>query len=116
HRTSERYAGSAEQLVDALHVSWTSTPLLPKRISQKAAPYFTETLMRATLIALRTLFVLPILHQVIHHPRVRQRRGVAERAVVVLGDLAQDAAHDFARARLGQPRRELDQVGLRDRA
>jgi hypothetical protein len=39
-----------------------------------------------------------------------------KRAEIVLGDLAQDAAHDLAGAGLGQARRPLDQVGLGDRA
>src|SRR5437660_4620569 len=60
--------------------------------------------------------VLPVLHQVIDHAGISERRGVAERAVIVLGDLAQDAAHDLARAGLGQPGRELDEVGRGDRA
>src|SRR5262245_42119409 len=60
--------------------------------------------------------VLPILHQVIHHRRVGQRRGIAERAVFVLGDLAQDAAHDLAGAGLRQAGGELDEIRRGDRA
>src|SRR5262249_15628688 len=37
-------------------------------------------------------------------------------AIVVLGNLAQDAAHDLARAGLGQAGRPLDQIGAGDRA
>jgi hypothetical protein len=52
--------------------------------------------------------------------RVRQRReraGVPEAVDLVLGDLAQDAAHDLARAGLRQARRPLDDVSdLGDRA
>jgi hypothetical protein len=43
--------------------------------------------------------------------RFGQRRGVAQRAEIVLGDLAQDAAHDLAGAGLRQARRPLDQSG-----
>src|SRR5690606_20417022 len=38
--------------------------------------------------------------EVVDHRRVGQRRGVPQRAEVVLGDLAQNAAHDLARAGL----------------
>jgi hypothetical protein len=51
------------------------------------------------------LIVLPVLDQVIDDARIGQRRGVAQREEIVLGDLAQDAAHDLARAGLGQARR-----------
>src|SRR5829696_4375580 len=60
--------------------------------------------------------VLPIAHQIIHHRWVGQGRGVAEIAILVLSDLAQDAAHYLARACLRQARCELDEVGLRDGA
>ena len=46
------------------------------------------------------LDLLDALLQLRHHGRVAQRRHVAERAA--LGDVAQQAAHDLARARLGQ--------------
>jgi len=54
--------------------------------------------------------VLPVFDQVIDNFRLCQRRGVAEIIKAVLGDLAQDAAHDLAGASLGEPRRKLDQV------
>jgi hypothetical protein len=44
------------------------------------------------------------------HLRVGERGGVANLVRVVLGDLAQDAAHDFAGARLRQAGRKLDFV------
>ena len=47
---------------------------------------------------------------------IGEGRGVAEVAEIVLGDLAQDAAHDLARAGLGQAGRPLDHVGRGDRA
>ena len=47
---------------------------------------------------------------------IGERRRVAQVAEIVLGDLAQDAAHDLARARLGQAGRPLDGVGRGDRA
>src|SRR3546814_3299927 len=46
----------------------------------------------------------------------RSRRGVAEVGVVVLGYLAQDAAHDLPGARLRQAGRPLDEIGRGDRA
>ena len=52
--------------------------------------------------------------QVGHDARLGERRGVAEIGEIVLGDLAQDPAHDLAGARLGQARRELDQIGRCD--
>ena len=60
--------------------------------------------------------LLPRRHQLLHHRRIGQGRGVAERAEFVFGDLAQDAAHDLAGAGLGQAGRELDDVGRGDRA
>src|SRR6266700_1509256 len=42
------------------------------------------------------LLVLAVLHQIVDHGGIRQRRGVAEASRFVLGDLAQDAAHDLA--------------------
>jgi hypothetical protein len=49
------------------------------------------------------------------HRRRRDRRAwsVAEIADVVFGDLAQDAAHDFAAAGFWQAGRPLDDVGRR---
>ncbi len=57
-----------------------------------------------------------LLDEVVDHGGVGEGRGVAEAAELVLGDLAQDAAHDLAGARLGQAGRELDEVGRGDRA
>ena len=62
------------------------------------------------------LLVLPIVHQVVDHRRVGQGRGIAQLIVLVGGDLAQDAAHDLARARFRQRWRPLQQVGRGDRA
>ena len=59
--------------------------------------------------------VLPVLDQIIDHGGFGQRRGVTQRAEFVLGDLAQDAAHDLARTGLGQAGGELDQVWRGDR-
>ena len=47
------------------------------------------------------LFVLPVLDQILHHRRFGQGRGITQVGEIILGDLAQDAAHDLARARLG---------------
>ena len=49
--------------------------------------------------------------QVLDHAGIGERRGIAQRAEVVRRDLAQDAAHDLAGARLGQARGPLDEVG-----
>src|SRR5712692_1241695 len=43
----------------------------------------------------RTLLVLAVLDQIVDYCRIRQRRGIAEASRLVLGDLAQDAAHDL---------------------
>src|SRR4051812_21871639 len=48
------------------------------------------------------LLLLALLHlalELLHHVRVAERRDVAE--LLALGDVAQQAAHDLARARLG---------------
>src|SRR5688572_20474499 len=47
---------------------------------------------------------------------IGERRGIAQLVMLVGGDLAQDPAHDLARAGLRQARRPLDVVRLRDRA
>src|ERR1051325_10599409 len=57
-----------------------------------------------------------VLHKVVDHGGIGEGRRVAEVAEIVLGDLAQDAAHDLARACLGQAGRPLDDVGRGDRA
>src|SRR6516162_5606928 len=44
---------------------------------------------------LRALLVLPVGDEIVDHSRIGQRRGVAEIGELVLGDLAQDAAHDL---------------------
>src|SRR5207247_4593047 len=80
----------------------------------------TEFAARADSTALNTrlsvrLAVLPVADEILDHGRVGQRRGVAEIAVLVLGHLAQDPAHDLARARLRQAGRELNEIGRGDR-
>ena len=45
---------------------------------------------------------------------VEECGGVAELVVLAAGHLAEDAAHDLARARFGQARRELDAVWAGD--
>src|SRR5690606_34748642 len=52
----------------------------------------------------------PLFHERIDHRGIGQGAGVAELVGRVLGDLAQDAAHDLSRARLRQARRPLDVV------
>src|SRR5262252_11011233 len=46
-------------------------------------------------------FVLAVLNEIVDHVRIGKRRGVAKIGKVVLGDLAQYAAHDLPRPRLG---------------
>src|SRR3954454_6426203 len=57
-------------------------------------------------LALRRRFallaVLPVVDEVIDNARVGEGGGVAQIAVLVFRDLAQDAPHDLARARLRQ--------------
>jgi len=55
----------------------------------------------------RALLARPLPHQFLHHAGIGERRRVAKRAKLAFGDLAQDAPHDLARARLRQSRREL---------
>src|SRR5690348_15691192 len=58
--------------------------------------------------------VLAVRDQVVDNSRIGKRRGVAQRAEVVLGDFAQDAAHDLAGAGLRKTRCKLDLVGRSD--
>src|ERR1700687_5641915 len=58
----------------------------------------------------RALLVLAVLHEILDHGGIGQRRGVAEATRFVFGDLAQDAAHDLAGAGFRQSRCELDLV------
>src|SRR5882757_1443587 len=66
-------------------------------------------------VAILLLFAA-VLDQVVDHGGIGERRGVTEIGEIVLGDLAQDAPHDLARACLGQAGCPLDDVGRRDRA
>lgn len=67
-----------------------------------------STFLPVTAISRQSsLYILVILHNVLDHRRVCQRRYVAQLVVLVSGDLAQDSAHDLTRARLGQTLREL---------
>src|SRR5947209_10973956 len=54
--------------------------------------------------------VAMIVHQLLHHRGVRQGSDVPQLLVLAGGDLAQDAAHDLARPRLGQAGDDLDAV------
>src|ERR1700712_4759355 len=67
-------------------------------------------------LSLSGLLVLPVRHQIIHDRGIGQGRGIAEAARFVLGDLAQDAAHDLAGTGFWQAWGELDLVGRGDRA
>ncbi|GIX64423.1 HEAT repeat-containing protein [Babesia caballi] len=52
----------------------------------------------------------------LQHRGVGERRGVPEVVALVAHELAQDAAHDLAAARLGQVRRRGDDIGGREGA
>ena len=54
--------------------------------------------------------------EIVDHRRVGERRGVAEIAVLVFGDLAQNPAHDLSRARLRQTGGELNEIRRGDGA
>ena len=54
--------------------------------------------------------------QRVHHARFGQRGNVADLVGLVLGDLPEDAAHDFSAARLRQAGRKLDFVRHGNRA
>ena len=56
--------------------------------------------------------VLPIFDQALNYRRIDERRSFAKRAKLVLGDLAQDPAHNLSRAGFGQTRRKLDDPDL----
>jgi len=62
-----------------------------------------------------SLFIRAVVDQFFHDGRVGERGGVAEGVQFVLGDLAQDAAHDLTGASFGQAGGELDDIGFRDR-
>src|SRR5450759_1066029 len=64
-----------------------------------------------TLVLLRRAAVVA---DHLHHPGICQRGGVAEDAV--LGDVAQEPAHDLARSGLGQVGREHQELRPSDRA
>src|SRR5712671_1837010 len=57
-----------------------------------------------------------VVDEIVDDGRVGQGRDVAQLAVLVGGDLAQDAAHDLAGAGLRQVRGPLQQIGRGDRA
>src|SRR5690606_30093295 len=70
----------------------------------------------AWLLPLRRSAVGAIGDEVVDHAGIGEGGGIAEGVDLVGGDLAQDAAHDLARAGLGQAGRPLDDVGAGDRA
>ena len=102
--------GDETALPPRYRVMRTPAPSLPA--TQPAPRFCRAGRTRPTPLPL----VLAVVDQVVDHGRVGERRGVAEVGEIVLGDLAQDAAHDLAGAGLRQARRELDEVGRGDRA
>src|SRR5258707_6615555 len=81
-------------------------------------PAFAGTTVRTrSPRALRVrLAVLSVADEVVDDARVGERRGVAEIAVLVFRDLAQNSAHDLARAGFWQAGRELNEIGRGNRA
>src|ERR1700737_687036 len=59
--------------------------------------------------------VSPMLDQINDHSGMGPRRSVAECARLIFRDLAQDAAHDLARAGFRQARRKLKKISGGDR-
>mmetsp|Transcript_28675 Transcript_28675/g.73259 ORF Transcript_28675/g.73259 Transcript_28675/m.73259 type:complete len:202 (-) Transcript_28675:1599-2204(-) len=53
----------------------------------------------------------PVLDQVFHHGRVGKRGDVSKLVSLTSCNLAQNATHDFARPRLWQTGREVDELG-----
>src|SRR2546430_1114869 len=93
-------------------LSRPSTPSPEQHCSKAWMPGTRPGMTDSSRLRLRGgALVLPVVDEVVDHGRIGERRGVAQRAVIVLGDLAQDAAHDLAGARFRQARRELDEVG-----
>src|SRR5204862_2105837 len=83
------------------------SPRVAGRGSRAAPSRFKGTNTRLSV----RLAVLPVADEILDHGRAGQRRGVAEIAVLVFRNLAQDPAHDLARARLRQAGRELNEIG-----
>lgn len=69
--------------------------------------------MMSTLLS--RLLVLPVRRQILHNGGIGESAGVAERAHIILGDLAQDSPHDLSGTRLGQSGGELKLIGLSKR-
>src|SRR3989344_5428508 len=67
-------------------------------------------------ISTRTSLSGAVLDEALHHRWIGECGGIAEIGKIVRGNLAQDAAHDLAGARLGQTRRPLNHAGRGDRA
>jgi hypothetical protein len=94
--------------------------MLERIIDHRAAPTVLaarDALRRAVVGDLSTsaLPVLPVLDQIFDHRGIGQGRGVAQAARFVLGDLAQDAAHDLAGITSTANLHRLRDVGLFDK-
>src|SRR4051812_27799880 len=70
--------------------------------------------LRSMSLVLFLLALLDLALELVHHVRVAERRDVAE--LLALGDVAQQPAHDLARARLGQVVGPDDALGPRQLA
>src|SRR6201991_3178402 len=79
------------------HNTSSAAPTGRPKCNRMFSPHLQEALGFCALL------VLPMRHQILYHGRIRQGRSIAEAARFVLGDLAQDAAHDLAGAGLRQP-------------
>src|SRR5687767_2148854 len=62
------------------------------------------------------LAIAPPLDQAVDEAGIGQCRCIAKRAVIVLGDLPEDPAHDLARPGLGERGGEMQHIRSRDRA
>src|SRR5690606_22848104 len=88
--------------------------------NERRAPMFSYARLRASaepVVAVVHGAVPAARDELLHDLRIGEGRGVAEGVVLVGGDLAEDAAHDLAGARLREAADgELDELRRRDRA
>src|SRR4051812_16845902 len=86
----------------------------PERSGRGGAPHSAPAAEPSAGLVLLLLALLHLALELLHHVRVAERRDVAE--LLALGDVAQQAAHDLARARLRQVVGPDDALGPRELA
>src|SRR5216683_3753506 len=91
-----RRAGTHQGRDDRLQRDGPRISSAPRRKSGALRSIRGTALRKPEASSRRVLLVLAVLYQIVDHGGIRQRRGVAETSRLVLGDLAQDAAHDLA--------------------